>query len=219
MERGKFIDFLYANLTLKSPPGMEGQVYEMKAYKSPNHITGFYQFTPEELAEINKVGGCWLSFMARSWPPVGVHAMLPALRPVDNLLLFDKTPERVQLLQYLDLNLILVLAPEEEGSFTWGPPSPGPEGPDGKPLEVWDLLYRVKTRDEATGAMVETGLQGGKYLFSERLEILGRFKDLERLHPLKLIFPGLTEEVLCLMQADPPPPPPKEEPRIITLYQ
>lgn len=213
-----FIDFLYANITLGPPKGLEDKVLEIKAFRGQEYITGCYSLSPEELEEINRTGVLWVSFMGNAWPPVKLDAFIPAHRPFTELKVygeFMQKPGAVVCLYYLDLSLVLIKADPDQQDFIWRPVKMEKEEEftfwgETKPFFIYDLEYRVGTSAVHTGS---------RYLFSEKLEALGRFKDLERLHPLKLLYPFLnepgSEDYLVLAKRNDKAQPKK----IITLYQ
>jgi hypothetical protein len=209
-----FINFLYSNMVLGAPPGMEDRVQEINAFRGKEYITACLQLTPEELEEVNKTGGViWLSMLSRAWPPVKVEAFVPAHNPVNIAIYGDEMISGgiVQVLSYLDLNLILLEVGLNEGSFMWREVNAGGHTNDGSVVNIFDLEYR-----ETDGAGEESPVKGGRYLFGEPLEILGRLRDLPKLEPLKLLYPSLRDDHLVLMQKDKPPELSKEA-KIITL--
>lgn len=226
-----FIDFLYANLELGAPPGMEEEVVPIRAFKGATHVTGYYQFSDEELAEINKTGGLWLSFMGSSWPPVQVNPFVPAHRydafkevqVYGNTMVQAVNSGDLVCLFYLDLALMFLKVPTTQSDFIWRtlpleeclkyvPDEAGKFDKEGSSRQVYDMEYRDN------GSPVHSG---GQYLFSEPLQVLGRFKDLPRLQPLDFIYPMLKQEgagdLLVLAPKDPPKKEPAQPSRIISL--
>lgn len=202
---GEFIDFLYANIKLGPKKGDEHRVYTIPAYRGPEYTTGCYSFTPEELENINRTGCLFISTLG-GWPPMKVDAGIPVHRPTNLIFFGDLMPKICHLLQYLDLNLVLLEVPDDETGFIWRDIPKGGHDSDGRELDVYDMEYRVKSWEGT--AMVESGIQGGKYLFGAKLEILGRLADLPKLQPLKMIYPSLKDSHLILMEKEVPPPPP-----------
>jgi hypothetical protein len=210
---GSFIDFLYANMRLVAPPGQEAIVGEIPCYKGPNFIQSCYQLSPQELEEVNKTGVIWLSVLGQMWPPLRVDAWIPRHRPTDLIIFGDEFIHsgKVKILQYLDINLIILDSPLEETDFRWREIKGGGTNADGDPIDQYDLEFKV-IRPAATGGGTELSpIQGGRYIFGEALEILGRLKDLEIFQPLKYIFPDLQDHTLVMVQKAP------TEGKIITL--
>lgn len=77
----KGIDFPQANLRLGPPPGMtEEQVYTLPTYRCPQaqHMISCWQLSPEELAEVQRIGKVWLIIWTGSThPPVCVAGIDP----------------------------------------------------------------------------------------------------------------------------------------------
>jgi hypothetical protein len=200
-----FIDFLYSNLELVAPKGMETEVVPIKAYRGPTHVAGCYQFSPEELAEINKTGVLWLSFMGQGWPPICVDAWIPRFKPVNMLFFGEEMPSICHLLQYLDLNLVILEVGEDKVSWNWRHRPGEGHDQDGGKLDIWDLEYRIRTVGAA--GPFDSELKGGRYLFGEKLEIVGRLEELPRLQPLKMLYPMLRDDHLILMFPEERPKP------------
>lgn len=211
---GTFIDFLYANMKLVAPPGLETRVNDIPVYKGSDFIQTCYQFSPQELEEINKTGVLWLSVLGHNWPPLGVNAWIPRHRPTDLIIFGDDFIQsgKVKILQYLDINLILLDSPIEETDFRWRKITGGGVNADGDPLDQYDLEFKVVTKDEINGETIDLSpIQGGRYLFAEELQILGRLTDLEVFQPLKYLFPDLQDHSLIMIQK------PQPEAKIILL--
>lgn len=204
---GQFINFLYSNLVLKPAPGTEDRVYPIHAFKGKEYVTGFYQLTPEELAEINKTGGLWISFMGHKWPPVKIDAFVPAHSDQSLIYFGEFLKDKLHTLDYLDLHCYLLDVPEEWGSFQWKHIPDGGQDNDGRKMDVWDLEYRERYIDKATNVPCETGAQSGVMGFSEELVVVGRIGDLPRLQPLSFIYPSLKSSHLVLMHKEVEPPP------------
>lgn len=200
---GEFINFLYSNIMLGPKKGDEARVQTIHAYRGPEYTTGFYSMTPEELAESQKIGGVWISTLG-GWPPIKVDAFIPVHKPTNVIFFGHLMPKICKLLQYLDLNIVVLEVLEDESGFTWRLLKGAGRDGDGAELDIWDLEYRTKTFEGT--AMIENGLQGDKYLFGAKLEILGRLEDLPKLQPLKMIFPSLDDKHLILMEPESPPP-------------
>jgi hypothetical protein len=217
-----FIDFLYANLKLGVPKGMEDRVVEIPAHKGIENITAFYQFSPEELEQLNRTGGVWISQIG-GWRAVKIETYLPIHRPrtcqIYGPFMTSQDPFNHAPVFYLDLALLFVRADADHSDFIWRE-LPQLESfpakcslPDGTlvPAPVFDLEFRDRTSPVHVG---------GRYLFSETLEVLGRFKDLPKLQPIAYLFPFLQEpdagDWLVLAFKDPLPEPEK---RIIPLYE
>lgn len=218
-----FIDFLYANLNLTAPAGSEDKVAEIRAYRGQSHISACYNLSPEELAEINKTGVIWLSMLGHKWPPVQLSPWIPQHRadafadlrvygdPL--VLMVNRDQGEVVPLFYLDLALLFVKLPNDYQDFIFRERKDINQLlelglPEGTP--VYDLEYRERT------AGVHTS---GGFYFSQALQILGRYKDLARLEPLKYLFPFLQKEETgdYLVLAPKDPPAPSKTGQILTL--
>lgn len=87
-----FTEFPEANDVLKAAPGTEAYVRDLPIYRQPmpgqpvpagQHpcVVCCYQFSPEELAEINRTGVIYLMHLGYTHPPVGVHGISPFQQP------------------------------------------------------------------------------------------------------------------------------------------
>lgn len=153
--------------------------------------------------------------LGHKWPPVQLGPWIPQHRAdaFADLRVFgdplvpmvERNQGEVVPLFYLDLALLFVKIPTDYQDFIFRERKDLNELlhlglPEGTP--VYDLEYRDRT------AGVHTS---GGYYFSQALQILGRYKDLARLEPLKYLFPFLQKEetgdYLVLAPKDPPPAP------------
>lgn len=220
-----FIDFLYANLTLSAPKGQEDKVEPIKAFRGQTHISACYNLSPEELAEINRTGVIWLSMLGQRWPPVQLSPWVPAHRAealskvkVYGITMVNKINSGDELVPifYLDLALLFMKIPIEYQDFIFR------ERNDLSETERRDIglednlpVYDMEFRDRTSA--VHTS---GEFYFNQALQVLGRYKDLERIQPLKYLFPFLqleeTGDYLVLAPKDPPPAD-GETGRILTL--
>lgn len=219
-----FIEFLYANIKLGPAKGDEARVATIPAFKGLEYTTGCYQLSDDELAEINKTGVIWLSTLY-GWPPIKVDAGIPAHRPF-NLEVYGEwlaTQDaagglrNVMVLYYLDLSLLFLrLGDPLHCDFRYRvDPVTEPVALQAygktEPFDIYDLQYREGTSSVHLG---------GLYRISEPMEILGKYKDLERLQPLKILYPFLdVPEAAEFLVLTPKVAPPPEEKRIIPLYQ
>lgn len=194
---GQFINFLYANLILGAPKGMEDKVTPIHAFRGKNYVTGCYQFSAKELEEINKTGVLWLSFMGPNWPPVRVDAFIPAHNPDDVTIFGEEMSKRLHVLYYLDLAVFVLEVDPGEEDFAWQLVEKGGLVED-KQVDVFNLQFKQAPGESHTG---------DKYLFGEELVVLGFLRDLERLQPLKMLYPMLSDNHLILMKPEKAPEP------------
>lgn len=202
----QFINFLYANTQLNPAPGDEDIVQPIHAYRGKSHMTARVQFSDEELAEIQKTGGVWLSMMqppapATNWPPVSVDAFIPYFQEVGFTIFGDHMIKEKpwHILYYLDLCIVVMDVLSNEDDFAFKLFKDGANDGDGAKLDLWDLQYKTQGSDEFVG---------DKYLFGELFDIAGRLKDIPRLQPLKFIYPMLRDDHLILFPRPKTPPPP-----------
>lgn len=73
------IGFDEANVTLKAPPGMEGEVLDLPVHRSdePALVVSCWALEPGELEEIQRTGCVWLSVQGRTHAPLYVTARPP----------------------------------------------------------------------------------------------------------------------------------------------
>ncbi len=205
------IDFLYANAELQAPKGMEEKVAPLKCFVGDEYINACFKLSAEEIAEISKTGVIWISQLGKRWVPTRAEAFIPRNKPIDLILYSDKTASVTQLLAYLDLNLVLLDIADNEKEFRYNKIQDDPA--------VWALsfkraLYTSSGVDGDAKAIEELSDRSSpetSYLFSVPLTILGRLRDLDRLQPLKMLYPDLKDSLLVLA------PMPEPEAKIILL--
>lgn len=71
--------FAEANVTLKAPPGMEGEVGDLPVHRSdePALVVSCWELEPGDMEEIRRTGRVWLSVQGRTHPPLCVTARAP----------------------------------------------------------------------------------------------------------------------------------------------
>lgn len=213
----EFIPPLYANMTLKAPPGSEGRVVDIMVRKGPEYLTAFVQFSEEELAEIQKTGGAWVSIMSDKWPPLSVEAFIPRHTPINLVVFGEDMLKRYEILQYLDFTLVLVKVEDKEQDFAFHCRK-GEGRHNDQVVDIWDLTFKttdlsvVVDKPIAALSSDHSVRTAGKYLFGAEMQILGRWREIPTLEPLKLLFPAVDENWLVLA---PMPVPPR---KIIQLY-
>lgn len=176
----QFIPPLFANLQLGAAKGEEDRVNTIQVHKSDKDNEG--------KEHIN-------------WPPVKVDAFIPKHKPCNIVVFGKEIVSRIQLLQYLDLNLIFLQTDPGELEFKFRHYPGAGTNADGAKIDLWDLMY----------SSTEDNFSGHKYEFGEELDIVGFLKDVPLLQPLKFLYPDLPDDWLILA------PKPRPAPRILLI--
>lgn len=75
---GQPVDFVGTNVSFGPSPGTEGYVGSLRAFDNGTAIVEAWEFSPEEMAEIQRTGRVYMSILSRSLAPifVGSEAMV-----------------------------------------------------------------------------------------------------------------------------------------------
>jgi hypothetical protein len=212
----RFIDFPYSNLRLDPAAGDEKTVYTMRAYGGPSGITACVELDPEDLEMIQKTGCIWVHVCGSNWAPMSVHSTVPALNPglnglrvfgdvLPRLVMEDKEGHSFGVIHYLDLSFVYIKAPENRCLFRWKTIRPDADQAKAFGIDAGAEIYDLEYEEIEPGEKMPSGqVNAFTYLFSQPLEFLGRLRDLPRLHPMKIIHPFLSDDMLIFLPKDKP---------------